>query len=260
MNTPSEQFRVRITVMLGSTDTDRNALEILNLLVAETPAEILGLFLEDMDLLALAELPVAREYCRLTHVERNLQAADLERQLRIQARAARQALASTAERIGSRWSFRTVRGSLASLLRDSASDMDLMLLGASRHTQPIPGYTAAATARRPVVVLFDGSEAARRALAVAVRVASGGNQPLSIVRVADRPKAAKALGKQARELAGAVALQFPEPVTAEANAMLAAVRAARPGILVIGMDTPAWSPESFDVLRNHLSCPLLLVK
>ena len=107
MTTPDKQLQFRITVMLGSTDADRSALDMLGLLAAETPAEILGLFMEDIELLSLADLPVAREYCRLTHVERQLNSADLQRQLRIQARSAQQALAAIAERIGFSWSFQT---------------------------------------------------------------------------------------------------------------------------------------------------------
>ena len=128
---------------------DLIALEMLRLLTAETPSEILGLFMEDTELLSLADLPVAREYCCLTQVERQLNSADLQRQLRIQARSAQQALAAIAERIGFSWSFQTVRGSLASLLENAAEDMDLMLLGAARRSLPIPGHFASMTLTRP---------------------------------------------------------------------------------------------------------------
>ena len=59
MTAPGKHLQFRITVMLSNTDADRAALDMLGLLAAETPAEILGLFMEDIELLSLADLPVA---------------------------------------------------------------------------------------------------------------------------------------------------------------------------------------------------------
>jgi len=203
--TADKRLQFRITVMLGNNDADRTALEMLNLLAAETPGEILGLFMEDIELLSLAELPVAREYCRLTHVERQLNSADLQRQLRIQARSAQQALAAVAERIGFRWSFQTVRGSPASLLRNAAEEMDVMLLGAARRTLPLAGHFAPMSRPRPsdqpVSIIFDGSEAAQRALAVARRIASAGGQTLNVFLVAANAADFTSLRAQATALA-----------------------------------------------------------
>ena len=83
--------RIRVTVMLGNSLTDRDTLAVLELLQPESPAEVLGLYIEDSELLSLADIPVVREYCLLTQVERRLQAAELERQFRAQARIAEQA-------------------------------------------------------------------------------------------------------------------------------------------------------------------------
>jgi len=61
MTAPGKHLQFRITVMLSNTDADRAALDMLGLLAAETPAEILGLFMEDIELLSLADLPVHGE-------------------------------------------------------------------------------------------------------------------------------------------------------------------------------------------------------
>ena len=126
-------------VMLGSIESDQAALEALSLLAGRTPAEILGMFVEDIELLMLAELPIAREYCLLTHVERRLQPPDIERLFRVQARAAQQALADIADRLGSTLSFRTVRGVTTTLLREALAETDLMLFGAVRGALRLPG-------------------------------------------------------------------------------------------------------------------------
>jgi len=264
MTAPGKHLQFRITVMLSNTDADRAALDMLGLLAAETPAEILGLFMEDIELLSLADLPIAREYCRLTHVERQLNSADLQRQLRIQARSAEQALAAIAERIGFSWSFQTVRGSPASLLQNAAADMDVMLLGAARHTLPLAGHFAPTTPPRPssqpVSVIFDGSEAAQRALTVARRIARAGGQPLNVFLLAASENDFTSLREQTTVLADPLALRFHELVNADIGEILAAVRSERTGTLVLGMDERLISPESVELLRKRLSCPAVLVK
>jgi nucleotide-binding universal stress UspA family protein len=263
MTDPGKRLQVRITVMFGNTDADRSALEMLGLLTAETPSEILGLFMEDSELLSLADLPVAREYCCLTQVERQLDSADLQRQLRIQARSAQQTLAATAERIGFSWSFQTVRGSLANLLQNAAQEMDIMLLGAARRSLPLPGHFASTTltrpTRQPLSVIFDGSAVAQRALAVALRIARAGEQSLNVFLVATNAADFSSLRAQSTELAGAVALRFHELLNPEFGEILATVRSERAGTLVLGINERLISPKSVELLRNRLSWPAVLV-
>jgi nucleotide-binding universal stress UspA family protein len=264
MTSAGNHLHIRITVMLGSTDTDRATLEMLSLLAAETPAEILGLFMEDIELLSLADLPVAREYCRLTHVERQLNSADLQRQLRIQARSAQQALAGIAERSGFRWSFQTVRGSPASLLQNAAEKVDVMLLGAARRTLPLAGHAVATSrpqpASQPVSVIFDGSETAKRALTLALRIARAGGQSLNVFLVAANTDEFSALRKQTSAFDVPVTLRFHELVNADLGEILAAVRRERTGTLVLGMNERLMLPESVELLRTCLSCAAVLVK
>ena len=264
MTARGKHRQFRITVMLGNTGADRRTLDMLGLLAAETPAKILGLFIEDIELLGLADLPVVREYCRLTQVERQLNSADLQRQLRIQARSARQALAAIAGRMGFSWSFRTVRGSLSSLLPHAAQDMDVMLLGAERRTLPFASHfwptTRPHLLDQPVSIIFDGSQAAQRALAVALRIARSGVQSLNVFLMAANADELTSLRAQATESSGLLALRLHERVAPDLGEILAAVRSERTGILVLGMNEQLISPESVDLLRKRLGCPAVLVK
>jgi len=257
--------RARILVMLGSTESDRAALEALRLLADTPPAEILGMFVEDIELLMLAELPIAREYCLLTHVERHLQTPDIERQFRIQARAAQQALAEIAGRLGSTLSFRTVRGITTALLREALAETDLMLFGAGRRALRVPGGFTRATASRtsrqqPVAVVFDGSDAAQRALQVALQIAPDEVIPLTVILTASNPDHVCALAEQTSRLAGNRRLQLVKMVNPAWRDVIEQAHARHGAALVVAVTAELLQQENLEQLRNRLNCPVVLVK
>ena len=254
-------------VMLGSIESDRAALEALGLLAGRTPAEILGMFVEDIELLMLAELPIAREYCLLTHVERHLQAPDIERQFRIQARAAQQALTEIAGRLGSTLSFRTVRGITTTLLREALSETDLMLFGAGRGALRLPGGSSRATTgrpsrRQPVTVVFDGSEAAQRALRIALQIAPDDNEalPLTVILTASTPDQLSTLGDQSSHLAGTRTLQLVKMVNPAWHDVIKRAYDQHSAVLVVAITAELLQDENLERLRNELNCPVVLVK
>lgn len=253
----------RIAVVLVNLESDSATLETLNLLTDESPAEIHGLFVEDIELLSLADLPLAREYCRLTHVQRDVQSAELERQFRIQARAAEQALTAHATRRGLHCSFRTVRGEPATLLREMLEVMDLMLLGATRHSLSVAGYRLYATRRdsvsRGVVVLFDGSASALRALEVGARLAHTGVHALTVLLVGESPETREALRLQAADRLGQQPAEFREAVNPDMASLIRLVQPRRARCLVIGRNEELLTPDNIDRLRNLPGCPVVLV-
>jgi nucleotide-binding universal stress UspA family protein len=253
----------RIAVMLVNLESDRATLETLSLLAGESPAEIHGLFVEDIELLSLAGLPLAREYCRLTHVERVVQAPELERQFRIQARAAEQALTALASRCGLHCSFRTVRGEPATLLRETLEAMDLMLLGATRNTLSVADYRAAAprgrSIKRPVTVVFDGSETAQRALGVGAQLARTGAGTLTVLLVAESSAALDTLRAQVAKRLGPQPAAFREALKPDMSELIRQVQSSRAGCLVIGWNEDLLIPDNIERLRRQPGCPVVLV-
>ena len=249
--------------MLVNLESDRATLETLSLLAAELPAEIHGLFVEDIELLALAGLPLAREYCRLTHVERVVQTPELERQFRIQARAAEQALTALANRCGRHCSFRTVRGEPATLLRETLEVMDLMLLGANRARLSVADYRAVARRDRStgssVTVVFDGSGAAQRALGVGTQLARAGAGVLMGLLVADTQAALAALRTRASEQLGPQPAEFREALNPDIGEVIRQAQSNRAACLVIGRHEDLLTADNIERLRNQPGCPVLLV-
>lgn len=85
--------------------------EAIARLARETQAELLGLFIEDLELLRFAALPFAAEVGYPSAARRALDLAAVERALQRQAASLRQALAASLG--GHEWSFRVARASPA---------------------------------------------------------------------------------------------------------------------------------------------------
>jgi len=207
----------RIAVAVAGAHPRPQLLEAITALAAESAAELSGVFLEDEDLLRLAELPFAQEISRVTSTARPLHAAALQRELRVQAASAERLLAGTAERLGVAWSFRIARGRIVAELRASSEEADLLLVSAGR--QPLGegrglsrhGPPARAAQSERIVVAFDRSASGRRALATAGRLAAERRAALIVLCFAGTGPAAQRLQARARELLGRQPARF-EPL------------------------------------------------
>ena len=81
-------------------------------LARRTEAELLGLFVEDIELLHFAGLPFAHEVGAATAQRRKVEVAAIERLMRARAEELRAALAAALENDTVRWSFRVERGTI----------------------------------------------------------------------------------------------------------------------------------------------------
>ena len=126
--------RPRLVVALQAGIADPE-LEAAVALAGSLGAELLGLFVEDLDLLRFAALPFAHEIGIGSAARRRLDTAALERDLRAHAAEAERRLASFAARVRIPSAFRVARGVahaelLAAAAAQGASDvLRLLLLG-----------------------------------------------------------------------------------------------------------------------------------
>jgi len=117
----------RVIVGLDPVLQSRALLEAAFELAGRMEAELLGLFVENQDLLHFAGLPFAREVGFASATRRTLDVESMERSLRALAQEAQRTLASVAGRTPVQWSFRTVRGSPAAELLAAAEEYDLVI-------------------------------------------------------------------------------------------------------------------------------------
>jgi K+-sensing histidine kinase KdpD len=118
----------RIIIGLEPAPRSHATLEAAARLAAQMEAELVGLFVENINLLHFAALPFAREVGFASASRRALDVEGMERSLRGLAREARQTLAAVAGRVPVRWSFRVARGSAAGELLAAAADADLVIV------------------------------------------------------------------------------------------------------------------------------------
>ncbi len=191
MNKNEERQTIRhILVALDASPHSLTALAAAAELARALQAELRGLFVEDVNLLKLAQLPFAQEIHYPRATSQKLDPPLMEQQLRAQAAQAQENLRRVAEQASLDWSFRVTRGFVAAELLAAAVEADLLVLGRiSRRLVRLPGpgstaRTAVAQAKhpvlllgsdfdlnQPVLVLYDGSAVARTALGMAAELA-----------------------------------------------------------------------------------------
>lgn len=117
----------RIVVLLDASAPGRAALEAAAAHAAELEAELIVVFVEDVDLLHLAGLPFAREIGFPSAERRELDASSMQRALRQLADEARRSLVTLGERMPLQWSFQIAHGALSAQLLAAAADADLVI-------------------------------------------------------------------------------------------------------------------------------------
>jgi len=271
----------RILVALDASADSAAALEAAVALAARLEAELTGLFVEDIEIVRAAGLPFAREIRVFQRAPRSINAAELEAQLRARARAIERMLARSAGEADVRFRFRRVRGRVDAEVLAATGDVDLVVLGRAGHSplarrrlgstaramlargsRPVLLLGRRAQLREPVFAVFDGSEAAVRALAVAVDLARRGPQPLHVLVTADSAERVAALQAEARRaLAPEGGNAVLHRIVGADSARLAEIACeAGAGVLVAPASDPTLDAAALPAALDAAGCPLLLVR
>ncbi len=215
----------RIVVAADSSNQGRAALAAAADLGARLQAEVAGVFVEDIDLVNLAELPLGRELHLISGEARVFDREAIESRFRAEASEARRSLKSLTDRARVQSSFRVVRGRVDTEVIAAAGEGDLLILGIYSRTigpRVRPGSTALAAARRAprsvlllrpgghvagrALVAYDGSEGAERALEAALRLSGVAGGSLTALLIAEAPSEADRLQARVEEIVAATSL------------------------------------------------------
>lgn len=263
----------RILIALDASTSDIAALETAVALASRMEAELLGLFVEDINLLRFAALPFAREVSFFPARTRRLDSGEMERALRAQASRAEAVLIEAAARQRVRCSFRVVRGEVTTQLLAAAQDIDLVALGMThrqfrRISSTVREIVNAAQSsvlllspdgqiRAPVVVVYDGSPASAMALSVARYLAQ---MQENILTVLTTGKTEEQKAEVAEQLEGSgLTVRYRSLPDVDIAGVARGARQEAAGTLVLCASL-SLKEGTLEDLLERLDCTVLLVR
>ena len=281
--TPSDAaFEVRrIVVAMDSTTHAAAASEAAASLAAHLHAELEGIFVQDINLARLAELPVGREVQFLTGQGRDFTAEALSDQNREQEITARRVIAAAANRARVTHVFRVARGKVDVEVISAAGNADLLILGMGNRSpggSERLGQTArAAVERAPRSVLiskpgmrsigaplvcYDGNEGGKRALEAAVKIADMHKNDLTVLIIAEDMDRVGALRHDVEERLADLPLHPKYLHSAHPAPDQICRFATKSGADVLVISTESELIAGVDRLKilESVSCPVLLVR
>jgi nucleotide-binding universal stress UspA family protein len=268
----------RILIALDASPASLAALEAAAELAVRLDADLLGLFIEDINLLRLSDLPFASEVGLHSASINQINREQVEQRLRAQANQARRALADITQHSKLRTEFRVVRGPISAELFTAALDTDLIIMGKAGWSQRkklgstarsmvkgSPGHTMflqhGAHIAHSVGVIYDGSPLAARALGLAASLRPDSKAGLSVLILAQTIDLAHAMQPEVEgwllkhRLVGHI--HWVHGPQGERLAHL--VQGEQLGILVLPAHMDALQEEELEKFLNETSIPVLLV-
>jgi nucleotide-binding universal stress UspA family protein len=284
MNEPEKNHRPeiqRILVTLDSSPGSLTRLESAAELAANLQAELTGLFVEDANLLRLAQLPFTTEIGLSSPIGRRLKLEQLHYHFRAQSQRMRRALAAIAQAKGVSWSFNVVRGSVAAEVLAAASDTDLLILGKMTWA-PAGGKRLGSTVRMiltqgrgltliiqektswavPISVIYDGSSLSAKALYIAARLSQAKDRRLSVfILASERETAFRRKERVLEELAPLkLPIDFHIAINPSLESLAWLVRLHTSGPILIPCSEKFLQGEGLFSLVNEISNPVLLIR
>lgn len=273
----------RILVALDASPHSLAALEAAVELAARFQAELAGLFVEDENLLRLANLPFVQEVGLFSAHRRRVEIRELERQIRGLGRRARRVFIRTTEHIQVTRSFRVVRGSVLPEVLSAASEADMLVLGRAgwsllqreRLGSTVRGilperFGMALILKEktclgvPLAVVYDGSPAAERALDAADALRQqpeDDNKLLIVLLLAEDEQKIVDLQRQAaaRLSEGEVVARYHTLTSANVLPLVDILQAEDCGMLILPAQGFALHSSILVQLLEQLELPVLLV-
>lgn len=268
----------RVLILLDGSRLSLAALEAAAEIAAARNAEVLGIFVEEINLLRTAGYGFAQEVGSSSGVVRPLETAALEARLQALADQARRALQQTMARRGLAQTLKLCRGRVAEEVLNLMQPQDLVVLGRVGWSA-IPGARLGSTARvllrqapgevllwtesRPqrqsrVVVLLNHDQAANhRAVRVGAELARRSKQPLSVL-IRSRPADDQSLTEDIvsyLQREGIVARVKGVALTS-ASAAVRALQEEGASQLVLSRNNSLLADQHADVLLSELNLPI----
>lgn len=201
----------RVAVALDASLQSSQAMQAAAELAASLQAELEGIFIEDINLIRLAELPFTREIRPASMTEETVNLQRMEQELRSLARQEQQKLELVAREKGISCTFRVRRGQIRAELMEAVTEVDVLILCGQSHVlekfrRQTTGYALRATvfpgqqARPSVSVIFGRTQDDKRVLMAAASLADHLDMDISVLVTGDSDAETDDLRREANTL------------------------------------------------------------
>ena len=271
----------RILVALDASEANRSALQAAMRLASQLQAELQAVFVEDINLLRLAELPFAREMMPGSRQARRITLTDMERQIAEQAARLRQLVEAMAAQSQIKAEFKILRGQVSNELCMATRQMDLLILGKSTQLlqRSLKLGTVAqdvlatvnctvlllqygASIDRPVAILYEGSETSQRALQLAIHLAHGDHDQLKVIFPAVSAQKLQELQQQVQSLTRSHGIDVGHVLLGSnsSDALLQAITQSNSRVLVLEASSEGLNPEAIRALVQQSPIPVIVMR
>jgi len=284
-DTARVRFR-RILLAVDASPENLSTVESVAALAERLEAELRGLFVEDIDLLRLAEHPEASAFSLLSAARQHLSQGLIQRALRAQAARGRRAVEDAAWRRRIKSSFEVRRGRVAAQVLALAEEVDLVIVGWSSggfrgltvSRQRPPGSTARAVAAGarssvlvlrhqapfsgPVLAVYDGTEEGAAVVAAAAQLADRDGAGLEVALLAGSDDEAEAWRRALAPRLEEQGLQvrFLPMSGAGLGRLCRAAQRDHATVMVLGAASPLLEGDKAADLFEQIDCSVLLVR
>ena len=260
-----------VVVAVNAAGRCADTLEMAALLAAAQGVELEVVYVEDANLLRLADLPVSREIDRISGAIRRIDNRGMMRALEMEARRLRQEIARIERVRAVRSTLRIARGEILAEAFSASERVDVTFVHAASRALPgehspaygqvpasaeIMGGTPGGASRKRVWSVFEGGPEGARALATAEKIANAlGCGLMVLIGEGD----AESLAREARARVGEVEIRFLERA---GNRPALEARTFEPRssrLLVVSRRSPSLADAATRRHLESLRVPLLIV-
>ncbi len=263
MNHPTARMVERVLVAINSPLRSDDALAAAVELASSFQAPLMALFVEDVNLARLSELPFAKELDRSSGVIRPLNPQSLDRALEAEARKLRKWLQDESKRRRISVSMQVVRGHCVGIAEQMARSRDIVFVdyavrryfGNIATGSFLPGQDASRLWDKPVWVLYDGTKRTRRALALASSL--GQTYGLDVVILAGEEADDNDIEEQKSKMPSNRKWECQVLRLSDQKSVIAAVRNRGCAALVLPREYE--HKHDFGLIGSVMRCPRILV-
>jgi len=263
----------RVAVALDASLQNSQALRVAAEMAASLQVELEGIFIEDINLIRLAELPFTREIRLASMTEETVSLQRMEQELRTLARQQQQKLELVAREKGISCSFSIRRGQVKAELLDAISSVDVLTLCRPAHIpkslrRKTGGYTMRGAAsplqqtRPSVSVIFGRERNGKKALMAAARLAEYLDQDISVLVTADSASETDDLQRKAKTILESHTQQvnYICSLRTQISDLIIASVSSNSQVLLVSSNNLLVTGGQLWPYLEQVSCPVLIIR